>query len=352
MSSPPSPHNVYARLMTRVDPSRGYPLWFPEPDSSLPEDYRHGGLRIGDVGMVAADGSFDVLFNICLPEDHPIHQPNGVPENFKQIVLSDRDIRQFPSADGAGRVISTQSIDHRTITAGLSGRSATIVAAGAGLNYEFRSSSAEGAILVLPEGAGKADLAKDLIFRSEALRNAESWYHFAYFNHGRSVINNDSLYLITGYHKTSSWSMATFSDAGADANLTANFTAGQVVNGNISGAYSWQVTNSVHWRVGPEEGHHRTKRNQAISIRGYKIALREGTFASLLGNRVKVSSRLPRDKFDASRRMHFSRVLPSNRSGLDSQKPLSQGGSGGRINRGYLSGPAHDTMQVCMSTRI
>ncbi|KIJ19078.1 hypothetical protein PAXINDRAFT_44270, partial [Paxillus involutus ATCC 200175] len=70
---------VYARLMIPVDSSRGYPLWYPEPDSNLPEDYRDEGLRIGDVGIVTEDGSFDVLFNICLPEEHELHQRHGVP---------------------------------------------------------------------------------------------------------------------------------------------------------------------------------------------------------------------------------------------------------------------------------
>ncbi|KIK80048.1 hypothetical protein PAXRUDRAFT_50392, partial [Paxillus rubicundulus Ve08.2h10] len=193
--------------MTRVDASRGYPLWLPEPDSSLPEDYRSDGLRIGDVCVVAEDGSFDVFFNICLPEDHPLHQPHGVPVNFHQVILCDRDLRQFPSVDSAGRVVSTRSINHCTITAGIAGN-AIVATAGIGLNYEFSSTSEEGAILVLPEGAGKTDLANNLIFRNEALKHAESWYHFAYFNLGRSAINNDSLYLITGYHKASSWSVA------------------------------------------------------------------------------------------------------------------------------------------------
>ncbi|KIJ18162.1 hypothetical protein PAXINDRAFT_71773, partial [Paxillus involutus ATCC 200175] len=193
--------------MTRVDPSRGYPLWFPEPESRLPEDYRNDGLRIGDVGIVAEDGSFDVFFNICLPADHPLHQPHGVPQNFHQVVLSDRDLRQFPSADSAGRVVSTRSISHRAIAAGVTGN-AIVSTAGIGLNYEFSSSSEEGAILVLPEGASKTDLANKLIFRQEALKHALSWYTFAYFNLGRSNINDDSLYLITGYHKASSWSVA------------------------------------------------------------------------------------------------------------------------------------------------
>ncbi|KAF9234479.1 hypothetical protein BU15DRAFT_52568, partial [Melanogaster broomeanus] len=194
--------------MVKVDQSRGYPLWAPEPDSRLPEDYDRTGLKIGDVGIVAEDGSFDVFFNICLPEDHPIHHPHGVPSNFRQVILNHRDIREFPFIDTKGQVLATRSVSQRTLSGGLSGNPTAITSIGAAISYEFNSTSSEGAILALPEGAGKADLANDLIFHRLALENAKAWYHFAYFHLGRTSISNDSLYLITGYHKSSSWSLA------------------------------------------------------------------------------------------------------------------------------------------------
>ncbi|KIJ68065.1 hypothetical protein HYDPIDRAFT_83689, partial [Hydnomerulius pinastri MD-312] len=65
MSDFESPQDVYARLLLRAEPGRGYPLWFPEPDSNLPREYQSEGLRVGDVGVVRENGSFDVFFNIC-----------------------------------------------------------------------------------------------------------------------------------------------------------------------------------------------------------------------------------------------------------------------------------------------
>ncbi|KIJ58143.1 hypothetical protein HYDPIDRAFT_34451 [Hydnomerulius pinastri MD-312] len=118
-----SPQDVYAGLMLRAEPSCGYPLWVPEPDSSLPTEYQSKGLTVGDVGVVTEDGSFDVFFNICLPETHPLHRAYGVPEGFKQIVLHARDISKFPFIDGPGKVISTQSIDLKTVVAGMAGSS-------------------------------------------------------------------------------------------------------------------------------------------------------------------------------------------------------------------------------------
>ena len=103
-----SPQDVYAKhLVSR----RGYPLWTPEPSLSLPDVYRQQGLKIGDVGVVVPeDGSFDVFFNICLPDTHSLHRHTGVPDNFTPIRLDDRDIAIFPEVESAGRIISTSSV--------------------------------------------------------------------------------------------------------------------------------------------------------------------------------------------------------------------------------------------------
>ncbi|KAF9239777.1 hypothetical protein BU15DRAFT_46233, partial [Melanogaster broomeanus] len=187
--------------MVKVDSSRGYPLWAPEPASNLPEDYHRTGLKIGDVGVVTEDGGFDVLFNISLPENHPLHQPSGVPSNFRQVILDRSDIRGFPSFDDEGLVLATQTVRQTTQTL-------------------------SGSISGNATGAGKEDLVRVLQFRDLALENAESWYHFAYCHLGRAEISNDSLYLITGYHKASSWSLASFSQADRDTALSFSLTAG------------------------------------------------------------------------------------------------------------------------------
>lgn len=103
-----SPQDVYARhLVSR----RGYPLWTPEPNMNLPDVYIREGLKIGDVGVVVPDdGSFDVFFNVCLPDTHALHRETGVPDNFTPILLNGRDIAKFPRAECAGRVISTSSV--------------------------------------------------------------------------------------------------------------------------------------------------------------------------------------------------------------------------------------------------
>lgn len=103
------PQDIYARNLLS---HRGCPLWTPEPNIELPESYRREGLRIGDVGVVVPEeGSFDVFFNITLPRVHPLHAPDGVPDNFTQVDLRREDYRIVPDAECPGRVISSSGVE-------------------------------------------------------------------------------------------------------------------------------------------------------------------------------------------------------------------------------------------------
>ena len=62
--------------------------------------------------MVTARGTFDVFFNICLPENHPLHANYGVPDEFE---LEGQDIESIQPGDHRGRVIATQSINQKKV---------------------------------------------------------------------------------------------------------------------------------------------------------------------------------------------------------------------------------------------
>lgn len=160
------------------------------------------------------------------------------------------------------------------------------------VGFEFTSASNEGAVLVLPEGADRYDLRNHLVFEGEALRNGKSWYEFALRKLGRTMISFDSLYLITGCHKTSSWSLAAFHQPSGGSQFNAQFTAGPIINGNINAAYSWQMTSPVPHRIGPQP-YNATQRNQAVFIRGYKIAVRDNRFLGRLRGNAAMSDESP-----------------------------------------------------------
>ncbi|KAF8126569.1 hypothetical protein EV363DRAFT_577932 [Boletus edulis] len=266
---PKSPQDVYARHL--LSP-RGYPLWTPEPSQQLLA-YRRDGLRIGDVGVVIPeDGCFDVFFNICLPQDHPFHRATGVPDSFEPIHLSDMDIRTVVDAENPGRVLANSSVKSFTRTTRRAADSSSRTPPPE-LEYGFTLSSSGGALLILPDGADRHDLRNHHRFLEVATQHGADWYRFAEEKVGQ-IIANDSLYLITGLYKTTSWSLAAFEKTAGTADYSAQFRIAQADGENIATTSTWDTTRALDWRVGPREKYEFP--NQAVFIRGFKIALRTG----------------------------------------------------------------------------
>ncbi|KAF8433498.1 hypothetical protein L210DRAFT_996824 [Boletus edulis BED1] len=218
-----APQEVYTRLLMHRDPSRGFPLYTPEPNEGLPPDYRACGPRIGDLGYIDnMNGGFNFLFNLCLPADHPFNQVYGVPETFQQLKLRvgeerdhEEDVQFRPNQDPPGIILATcptkviqqgGMVDAQNFTSTM----------GAGFTMQFNSSKNEGAMLVLPHGTEKHDLLPIKKLERAVKENAQSWhdfihrYQFVSADLGRHVDNN-SLFVVTGYHKASSWCLASFS---------------------------------------------------------------------------------------------------------------------------------------------
>ena len=66
----------------------GYPLYMPTPSRGLPMAYRKSGMRIGDVGVITANGAFDFLFNVCEYNDPPGAgiNPAKLPDGFELLI--------------------------------------------------------------------------------------------------------------------------------------------------------------------------------------------------------------------------------------------------------------------------
>ncbi|KAF8125246.1 hypothetical protein EV363DRAFT_1176165 [Boletus edulis] len=178
--------DVYAKHLLKRHVVYGYPLWTPEPMSTLPEDYQEHGLQIGDVGTVDSDGQFDVLFNICKRSDNPLHT-HGVPENFQPVEQG--DVKSTRNALSA----------HPIYSHGI---------------QQFATSARAGAILLLPQGAMSVKLVSPEQFRNAAMKSARDWYEFAKKRYGLQHHDLDrSLYLITGFYKARSWSLGSFNNS-------------------------------------------------------------------------------------------------------------------------------------------
>ncbi|KAJ7363012.1 hypothetical protein DFH08DRAFT_646410, partial [Mycena albidolilacea] len=195
---------LYTRLL--LPKRHGYPLFHPQPFDDLPLESRHIGTEIGDVGVVTADGSFDIIFNICRSANDPVNR-FGVPESFEQILLGLGDVAPRALYHRPGSDVSSTTINKRRLDVD------------AGAVVEISTSSKETAVLLLPDGASRTDLRRKKKFRDYALKNAQRWYAFVSGDLER-MVNNGDLYLVTGTDKSSSWSVAAVENHSEDCKVS------------------------------------------------------------------------------------------------------------------------------------
>jgi|SRR5882762_7273747 len=101
---------VYTRLL--LPQGHGCPIWCSESDVNLSLAYREDGVRIGHVGSIDLDGSFDPLFNICAGADDPINS-DGVPDAFEPLVLEPKDVKFRPKYHNDGSHICSEPLEKR-----------------------------------------------------------------------------------------------------------------------------------------------------------------------------------------------------------------------------------------------
>ncbi|KAJ7266145.1 hypothetical protein C8J57DRAFT_1182597 [Mycena rebaudengoi] len=227
---------------------QGYPLFQPQPYDDLPEQTKKSGIRIGDVGIVTAPGSFDPIFNILHDAGDEVVNRFGVPENFVQLQLDDRDIawqelRYAPGSD----VRIPRSIRGALMTA----------------------------VLLFPDGASSWDLRTLQLFKKYAEKHTQNWYKFVNGSLQRGIANGD-LYLVTGVTKSSSWSVAAIERDSGDTRLSLKLKAAKIAAVGASYAWSWEETDSGGCHSGPRgrQAQEGWKDNQTIFLRGYKAYFR------------------------------------------------------------------------------
>ena len=109
------------------------------------------------------------------------------------------------------------------------------------------------------------------------MEHAFDWYEITKQLYGESI-RNDSLYLITGFYKARSWSLASFHDATTTEprHIWVVPREGESTNAGRD----WKCTFPVQYRDGPGPGHNGSV-NQTVFISGFKIAVRDDVFGWL-----------------------------------------------------------------------
>lgn len=199
---------------------------------------------------------------------------------------------------------------------------------------------------MLPEGAGRSNYRNRNAFYEYAANNAKSWYDFVNGSLGRMVSEAGSLYLITGYDKTTAWEAAAFSDPSQEHNVSIKFTAGPFGDGKLRMTRSAGTQSDVSSR---SSNPFNTANNQAVFIRGFKISLRQG-WKSMLRGAVKVTNFGTTAENDIIYRArgsaNTSPRIPESQSGLASELQIQIEGSTDHQEAQPLSASASSTSSL------
>ncbi|PBL03172.1 hypothetical protein ARMGADRAFT_1069725 [Armillaria gallica] len=259
-------HKVYVQLMSTL--GHGYPLWFPDYDPNLPPTYPKDGTRVGDLGYLTDEGSFEYLFNVCTDASDPSNS-GGVPPDFvpltdipepaveKQLEIHEKNKVLTASSE---RQLSTRPDQNLPIRLKFE----------AGRGYEFTCSAAQAAILVLPDGAERYDSVFPHLLEEYAAANAHSWYKYLNGPAQQRQIRNGMLYLVTGFDKCPSFGRACYSRPSDSSSILLKFSATGL---DSSMRYSWDVEQDVHAQC-HFTGTPGMPASQTIFLRGYSISVR------------------------------------------------------------------------------
>ncbi|KAJ7588408.1 hypothetical protein C8J56DRAFT_68664 [Mycena floridula] len=270
--SPPTAAQVYNSSL--LGKGHGCPLWLPEPDDGLLEEYRRTGVQIGDLLRLTADGGYEYFFNIFQSASHAINV-GRVPAGFRKLSLNKKDISERKNQHQVGAHLSTMIVTKIAVSAEAETGDAALAVSGIPMDFgagiEFTSSSKSGATLVLPDGASRSGYENHTILRDYIAQNIQSWFAYVNGTRGREASH---LCLVTGCDKARSWAVASFSSADTPTKVSLTFKATVV---GAAASYSWHEVNSAATRVSREP---EKKENQCVFVRGYNLNQRIIPFRS------------------------------------------------------------------------
>ncbi|KAH9032021.1 hypothetical protein EDB85DRAFT_2114962 [Lactarius pseudohatsudake] len=243
-------YDTFREQLAIAHPAFGHALWEPDPGLYPP-------VQVGDVGFIRV-GKFHRLFNALLPADDPSHVSRGTPEYHEPLRLRLRDHID----PGILSPNNFYSYGVNVVSGGLE-----VLASGVGsANVEFSCTRKQGAVLSLPVTARREDTISLGHFRKWILKHIDSWLAFA---HELGVgIEMEDIVLVTGCHRTKSWTNTVLNEVQTNVQLSLGVQVG------ASGAsVTWQNSNlqiqgaTVCYGPNGED----LPENQCIFIRGFRV---------------------------------------------------------------------------------
>ncbi|KAH9012524.1 hypothetical protein EDB84DRAFT_938760 [Lactarius hengduanensis] len=232
----------------------GHALWEPDPGGQYPP------AEVGDVGFIR-EGKFHRLFNALLTADHPSHERFGAPEYHEPLLPT------VPDHIDRGVLNPNNFCSHGV--AEVSGRSNFFaVEPPASAEVSFTCSRKLGAVLALPVTAQREDTLAQGDFATWMTRHIDSWFTFAR-RLGLGIEQMQDLVLVTGRHRTRSWSNIAFYESQADAQVS----FGVQVSGHLGAGVNWQVSSrQIQGAIlshGPSGEN--LPEDQSIFVRGFRV---------------------------------------------------------------------------------
>ena len=250
-----TPQDVYASNLLR-EQSFGYPLRDPTSQSSNLE-----GCQIGDVGYVDALGEFKVVLNICSSVEEQQGRALGfdIDQPYAKPAF---DARQVFMAGVVRKNLVVEAPRYIHITVGASYVLFDILRAG----YEFTTTTGEGAILILPDGAILSELQD-----REQLKNIRK-HAEKYASQWCQIAGRNSLYLITAVYRSKSWTLGSFERGTPDKKILVHR---QSCDSSRTGPmYEWNYEINVVHKQGPANNSYV---NQTVFIKGFNMTVRRGS---------------------------------------------------------------------------
>ncbi|KAH9004603.1 hypothetical protein EDB86DRAFT_1966273 [Lactarius hatsudake] len=247
-------YNTFRDQLAIAHPAFGYALWDPDPREQYPP------VEVGDVGFIR-QGKFHRLFNALLPANHQSHQRFGVPEYYEPLRLSMSNHIDHGALDpnnfcSYGVIAESGGSDFFAVAPPTSDSA----------EVTFSSTRKHGAALSLPVVARREDTLSQAHFGTWMTRHIDSWFAFSQ-RHGLGIEMED-IVLVTGNHRTRSWSNIAFYESRVDSRVSLRVQAP-----GIGTTVHWQVLSQrIQGAVlshGPSG--ESLPENQCLFIRGFRV---------------------------------------------------------------------------------
>ncbi|KAI9445981.1 hypothetical protein H4582DRAFT_2124596 [Lactarius indigo] len=248
MALPKTHHyDTFREELAKAYPAFGHALWDPDPGEYPP-------VEVGDVGFIR-QGKFHCLFNALYSEDHPSNQRFGVPEYHEQLQPVPNHMDR-----GALHPNTLYSYGVSVVSGGLEALATGSIGSA---EVSFSLKRKQGAVLTLPVTALREDTLTQDHFREWIITHIDSW--FAFTLRLRLGIGMGDIILVTGHHRTRSWSNITFNEVQTDS----QFLLRVEVAGEFGASVNWRASNLRIQGAVPNHGP--SGENQCIFIRGFRV---------------------------------------------------------------------------------